>query len=1187
MADLNRILQGMRTLLVSWPERWRQCLLTAILFYLAGRLALPLSWYESNTGAIWPPAGIGLGAVLLWGNAVLPGIYFADLLLHLGELQLMDTALKKAVFVIAPLAAVLRSWLGGYLVKKFADYPNELVSLRRILLFFVLAGPLATLAPAILSTIFLYFKAITPERELQFSLLYWWLGDSSGVAVFTPLFLVYFNTVRDNWRQRLLSFGLPLLLLYSVVAVGYLYAHAREVERLNTIVQGQAQAIKSGLRQEFNQQVSALDRFKSLSDKNVLTENSFLINALADFKQNPGLTGIVMFKTEYTGKNYRLIKHLSTYNPDASVNLIDLDKILKGKLVYSQEPLYWIGKQNYLIAVPGLDSSSKSCKCIRTLVVGIFTTQKTLQKVLANGNYANFLAILKNEKDFAGPITESNQTAQSLDLLKLAKLEIIPFGQDRWALQISPGQNFLAEYYSWSPWQLLVGGMFLTGFVSIGLLALTGQTESVTAQVEQRTRELRSSNLKLAAREKQFRNLVQTQSAIVWRADPVTFNFVFVSAEAASILGYPIKQWLEENEFWQKRLHPEDKENVLWECDKAISQARNKNFDLEYRMIADDGHIVWLRDVVTIVVEDGVVTELFGFMIDITKQKFTEEQLRLAANTFEAQQGIMITDKDANILRVNKAFTQITGYPPHQVIGQNPKILKSGRHDQAFFENYWHQLLSYDKFEGEIWNRRKNGEIYPEWQTVTAVRNDMGEISHYVSVFSDITEKKDAENKIHNMAFYDPLTNLPNRRLVLDRFDQEIALSRRHKQFGAILYLDLDHFKILNDSQGHLAGDELLIQVAQRLASVLREEDTPARLGGDEFVVLLHANSETLSAAGDNALVVAEKIREQLNIPFDFNNFQHQIGVSIGIALFPEGEESPDVILQQADTAMYRSKSSGRNTISFFQPSMQEAADLRLSLEQDLRGAIEHGHFVLCYHAQMDANGKMQGAEALIRWEDTVKGRLSPADFIPVAEESNLILTIGKWVLIEACNQIKTWQEAGLDDLPYLSINVSSRQFRQQDFVNQVKQAIENTGIAPQRLGIELTESVMIADTQDTIDKMKALKALGVSIAVDDFGTGYSSLVYLKKLPIDVLKIDRGFVRDILNDSNDAVIVETIISMARHLNIKVIAEGVETAEQLDFLKVKGCSLFQGYHFNQPLTAADFAEIYLKNKRYFI
>jgi diguanylate cyclase (GGDEF)-like protein len=477
-----------------------------------------------------------------------------------------------------------------------------------------------------------------------------------------------------------------------------------------------------------------------------------------------------------------------------------------------------------------------------------------------------------------------------------------------------------------------------------------------------------------------------------------------------------------------------------------------------------------------------------------------------------------------------------------------------------------------------MWNRRKNGEIYPEWQTITAVKNDAGKVSHYVCVFSDITEKKDAEGKIQAMAFYDPLTKLPNRRLLLDRFDQELATAKRHKQFGAVIFLDLDHFKLLNDSQGHLVGDELLIQVAKRLVSVLREEDTPARLGGDEFVVLLHANSESLSTVADQAWVVAEKIKEKLNEPFMLNQYQHQISTSIGITLFPDHHKSPEVILQQADTAMYRSKTSGRNAVSFFHSSMQEAADLRLNLEQDLRTAIDNGRFILCYQPQVDAGGSVFSAEALIRWEHLNKGILLPVDFIPVAEESSLILGIGRWVLLEACNQIKAWRDAGVR-LPHVSVNVSSRQFRQHDFVVQVKHAIDSSGIAAHLLGIELTESVMIVDINDTVTKMKALKALGISIAVDDFGTGYSSLMYLKQLPIDALKIDQGFVRDILTDASDAVIVETIISMAQHLNLHVVAEGVETAEQLALLKQQGCPAFQGYYFSRPLLAAEYAEKY--------
>jgi diguanylate cyclase (GGDEF)-like protein/PAS domain S-box-containing protein len=1170
-------------LLNSRLKNWRTFALTFVLFYAAGRLAFPLSWSQSHIGAIWPPAGIGLGAVLLWGNAVLPAIYLADLLLHYELFSVADTPVKQLIFFLSPLSSVLRFWLGSVLVKRYADFPNELISLRSNVLFFLLAGAAATFLPAAFSTTALFLTDVIAKQDIGFTFLTRWLGDFSGIAVFTPLFFIAFNKSHRIWRQRWLSLGLPLTLVFMAVAMGYSYAQNKELERLHKLMANQMEAVNLALQDEFATHLAVLDHFNELVAIKTINETYFRFSAQTYLKKHPDLARIEWLTAIKVNQGYRFVRQYAENNQNRRSTDFSAIPELLNTLNIKQDIVTLTGKQQVLVIVPRYEAGANSCECVKGAVVGVFGIQAYLDDSMRRGNSKHIFVKLSDDtrKPKFTAIFGSNNDEKIVDPLNLTQQKTINLGNQNWFLQVAPNKKFLAEYYSWSPWQLLIGGMFLTGLVSIGLLILTGQTEFVATQVDKRTLELKRSNRKLVARERQFRELVQTQSAIVWRADPVTFRFIFVSAEAVSILGYPVKKWLEESDFWQKHLHEDDKEIVLNKVALGSTSTKNNSSDLEYRMIAADGHIVWLRDIATLVVEGGVITELYGFMIDITRQKHSEEQLRLAANTFESQQGILITDKDANILRVNKAFTQITGFSAQQAIGANPRLLKSGRHDQAFFQNYWEQLLTNDKFEGEIWNRRKNGEIYPEWQTVTAVRNDLGEVSHYVSVFSDITEKKDAENKIHNMAFYDPLTSLPNRRLLLDRFDQEIAIARRHKQYGAVLYLDLDHFKILNDSQGHLVGDELLIQVGSRMASVLREEDTPARLGGDEFVVLLHANSESLDAAADHAMVVAEKIREQLNTPFVLGHYQHQIGTSIGIALFPENQESPDAVLQQADTAMYRSKSSGRNTINFFQPSMQVAADLRLSLENDLRGAISQGRFILCYHPQMDADGSIVGAEALIRWEDKLKGRLSPADFIPVAEESNLILTIGRWVLMEACSQIKMWEDAGFSDLPYVSINVSSRQFRQQDFVSQVKFAIESTGIKPNRLGIELTESVMIVDIKDTIDKMNALKVLGVSIAVDDFGTGYSSLVYLKQLPLDVLKIDRGFVRDIMTDSSDAVIVETIISMAKHLNIQVIAEGVETAEQLAFLKQKGCAIFQGYYFDQPLTAANFAETYLK------
>ncbi len=1171
----------MSILLDFWQKHWRHVVLTAVLFYLAGRLMFPFAWGQSNAGAVWPPAGIGLGAVLLWGNAVLPGIYIAELALHFEKYPFPDTAVKQAIFFLAPLTNVLRSWLGGVLVKRYASFPNILVSIRSNLSFFFWAGIVATLLPAIISTATLNATDVIPETDSVFIFVMWWLGDCSGIAIFTPLFFIVFDKSHRIWRQRLFSLGLPLTIIFLIVALGYLYAQNKELGRLHRLVGNQTEAVKDALLDEFANQQLVLSRINEMARLSNFNEAALRFNAQTALQQHPDLVR-VEWLTAARNNNYLVKQLVETKSNDHGAEFNAIPDLVK-KLNPKQNAVVLINKQYYLLIVPNFEAGENACECSKDVIVGVFDTTAYLYDAMRRGDF-NHLAVTLTD-DLNKPTFESifgfENNIKTHGLLSLSTRESIRLADQDWLLQVSPKPNFLLENYSWSPWQLLVGGMLLTGFMSIGLLVLTGHTELVATQVDNRTQELSLSNRKLAARERQFRKLVQTQSAIVWRADPVTFRFVFVSAEAVSILGYPIKQWLDEPDFWQKHIHEDDREIVLSRFAQGGVSSRNQSYDMEYRMIAADGHIVWLRDIATLVVEDGVVAELYGFMIDITRQKHSEEQLRLAANTFESQQGIMITDKDAKILRVNKAFTEITGFPAQQVIGGNPRILKSGRHDYAFFQDYWQQLLTKDKFEGEIWNRRRNGEIYPEWQIVTAVRNELGEVSHYVSVFTDITEKKDAESKIHSMAFYDPLTNLPNRRLLLDRFEQDIAIARRHKQFGAVLYLDLDHFKILNDSQGHLVGDELLIQVAQRLASVLREEDTPARLGGDEFVILLHANSDTIASAADHAMIVAEKVREQLNTPFVLGQYQHQIGTSIGIALFPESQETPDAVLQQADTAMYRSKSSGRNAINFFQPSMQEAADLRLNLEQDLRGAIAQGRFILCYHPQVNSDGKLVGAEALIRWEDSIKGRLSPADFIPVAEESNLIVTIGNWVLMEACNQIKIWEDAGLRLMPYVSINVSSRQFRQKDFVSQVEKAINQAGIKPSHLSIELTESIMIVDIQDTVDKMKALKALGVSIAVDDFGTGYSSLVYLKQLPLDVLKIDRDFVRDIASDASDAVIVETIISMAKHLNIKVIAEGVETAEQLAFLKAKGCTIFQGYYFDKPLTAPNFAETYLK------
>jgi diguanylate cyclase (GGDEF)-like protein/PAS domain S-box-containing protein len=552
-----------------------------------------------------------------------------------------------------------------------------------------------------------------------------------------------------------------------------------------------------------------------------------------------------------------------------------------------------------------------------------------------------------------------------------------------------------------------------------------------------------------------------------------------------------------------------------------------------------------------------------------------EQELRVLATAFETQEGIMITDAGGRIVRVNHAFTTLTGYASGEVLGKTPAILHSGRHDAAFYRQIWETLARQHYWHGELWNRRRNGEVYPERLTITAVREPGGAVTHFVGVFSDITQRKQAEEKIHNLAFYDPLTRLPNRRLLHDRLQQAFAASARRNTCGAVFFIDLDHFKTLNDTLGHDFGDLLLIAVAGRLLACVREEDTVARIGGDEFVVMLVNLDESTEEAAAQAGVVGEKILAAVSRPYLLKDQPHHSTPSVGVGLFRGHEQSVDELLKRADVAMYQAKAAGRNTVRFFDPAMQAALDTRAALECELRRAVERDQLRLYYQAQIDTTRGVIGAEALLHWEHPERGLASPAQFIPLAEETGLIVPIGQWVVETACAQLKRWEGDNRTRHLQLSVNVSARQFRQGDFVFRVQEALEASGANPARLKLELTESMVHENVADTIARMNALKCLGVGFSMDDFGTGYSSLSNLKRLPLDQLKIDQSFVRDLVTDPSDAAIVKTIIGMAKSLGLAVIAEGVETEAQRRFLLRLGCRVCQGYLFGRPAPLWEF------------
>ncbi|TAN47676.1 MAG: EAL domain-containing protein [Methylococcaceae bacterium] len=563
---------------------------------------------------------------------------------------------------------------------------------------------------------------------------------------------------------------------------------------------------------------------------------------------------------------------------------------------------------------------------------------------------------------------------------------------------------------------------------------------------------------------------------------------------------------------------------------------------------------------------------------DISEEVKIRASLELAARVFDAcGEAIVVTDDANAIVSVNPAFTRITGYAAADVLGKNPRIFKSGRHGESFYREMWSALQKTGTWQGEIWDRRRNGEVYPKWLSIDEIRTQQGKLSNYVAIFSDITERKAREDSMQRMAHFDPLTSLPNRLLFHARLDLALIAAKRNATRLALLFIDLDRFKHINDALGHVVGDQLLVSVAERLQNGRREMDTVARLGGDEFVIILEATDS------NGAAKVAQKIIHDLSFPHALGTQSLISTPSIGIAIYPKDGQDTETLVKHADTAMYYAKDKGRNNYVFFRQEMYTLAETRVELESELRAAVANNQFVLVYQPKRDMpTGRITGMEALIRWNHPSKGLILPDRFIPLAEETGLIIPIGEWVLRTACRQAQIWHDQGLGRLR-VAVNVSARQLQDQNLFALVSGILQETGLPPTSLELELTESLLMKNVDNSVNVLRDLKSLGISIAVDDFGTGYSCLNYLKRLSIDVLKIDQSFIRDIASDPEDRAIIQAIISLAHALNLEAVAEGVETLEQEEFLMLKDCHTMQGYFLGRPVMTDEF-EALIKQQR---
>lgn len=669
-----------------------------------------------------------------------------------------------------------------------------------------------------------------------------------------------------------------------------------------------------------------------------------------------------------------------------------------------------------------------------------------------------------------------------------------------------------------------------------------------------------------------YRSLIEHTNVVAWEYLPNAERFSYVSAQAEKLTGHSLQEWTSEG-FWKAGLHPDDYAKIIAFCSSETHTQEERG--LEFQLLKKDGSPLWLRQIISVVEMDsehGYVVR--GFLIDITESKHAMEKQRLAELVFDTiNEGIMITDADNCIEVVNPAFIKITGYSLDEVRGQNPRMLSSGLQNAHIYTALWQSLNNHGHWEGELWNRHKNGAMYAESTSISYVYDEVGKVKRHIAIFGDVTEKKQAEEKIYYQANYDPLTDLPNRQLFQDRLHLAIASAKRNNTTLALLFIDLDRFKEVNDSAGHAAGDRLLMQVAKRLNECVRESDTLARLGGDEFTVILNNLSNNYDIEH-----IAKTMLELLEQPFSLaSGIDAAISASIGIAMYPADGEDDATLIRYADAAMYRVKETGRNGFEFFTAEMNREAGKHQKFKIAFKDSLHKGEFKVFFQPIWRlSDGKIMEVEALLRWQHPEWGMVMPDEFIPVAEESGFIHELSLFVLKEAVKQIKVWDECNEGALNNISvaINLSPTQFRQlDDWMTRLHNTLSDYAIEPHRIKLEITETALMGDTLKLMETLTHAQASGIGISLDDFGTGFSSLSRISGMPLNFIKIDRSFVNKI-GQPGQCNVIEAIISMSHSMNCQVIAEGIETKEQLEYLKQLGCNLGQGFLYSRPAPAAD-------------
>ena len=1215
-------------------QRFYQALMLLVAMGASGWIGMKMVIPPGYASPLWPPAGVALAGIMIGGRRLWPvvwlGATFNNILVELdfsGDLPLVPTLVCGLIGLGSSLQAVAAERLSarclGPGLPKLSD-PNS------ILLFFLLTGPLACLTAASIGVTSLYLINTLRPDQLFNSWINWWIGDSLGVMIVAPVLFCLVGEPRQFWRARLTSVALPLAgnLLALILVFSQVFAAERaRIQQVFDSSAGEFDRLLAGyIVNVIDSSLALRDLFQASS---TVTRRDFRIFSQGILARHPEIQalewlprverpdlpgferavqreGFPQFKVTERSAGGTLVpvSERDEYFPilyleplagnerafgfDSLSNSIS--KQAKDKARQTGKPslsqgftlIQTAGDQTgLLLSIPVYaDPATADPAALRGFVSAVLLPDRMLN-IAAEGLNLRDLGIEIRDLTAAPESARLLFTPVAHDLAKNYSLQLwqheFTFFDRRWQLAVTPSSDFVAAQSSSLPWVTLIGGLFFTSLLNAFLLTISGRNVSVTALVDERTRELEKAMADLQASAGIVRESELKLRTIV-ESEP---ECVKLLAQDGSLLQMNRAglEMIEADSFEQAKQARMD-QLVLPKYRESFKKLTRRVFagasgTLEFEIAGLKGGHHWL-DTHAVPMRDanGNITALLGLTRDITERKLTEEHLKLAARVFsDAHEGILITDAGANIIDVNPTFCEITGYSRNEIIGQNPRLLQSGKYSDQFYRDMWQELIERQHWQGELWNRKKSGELYAEWLTISALTDADGNVSHYIGLFSDVTQTKQQQQMLELYAHYDPLTHLPNRILFADRLNHAMAHCKREKSLLSICFLDLDGFKPINDQFGHDIGDRVLIEVAGRIKAAIREEDSVSRHGGDEFTLLL-GDIESVEQCEQAIL----RIHRAIGQPYLIDGQQISVGASSGFTVYPLDDANADALLRHADHAMYQAKLAGKNRCQLFDSSRDQQIIHRHQQLRDIETGFVNGELRLYFQPKVNIKtGEVAGAEALIRWQHPERGLVPPLEFLPVMASTDLEIRIGNWVIAEACRQLSVWHRQGLRLA--VSVNISSYHLLWpgiQDFINTTLNAYPQ--IDSRYLQLEILESTALDDLAAVNRIVKSCREqLGINVALDDFGTGYSSLTHLRHLSVDTVKIDQTFVRDMLDDPDDYAIIESVIALSQAFNREVVAEGVESPEQGIVLLLLGCHLLQGYAIARPMPADDLVE----------